>query len=122
MALPLPRRRFTVAEYHQMAEAGILGEDDPVELLDGEIVQTPPIGDAHAGSVLRLSWLFHRYLGDVVLVSVQNPVRLDVYNEPQPDLAPLRPRADFHVSGLPGAADVSCSSRWRAPRSHSIGG
>ncbi len=44
MSVPLTRRRFTVEEYYRMAEAGILGEDDRVEPLDGEIVDPGPDG------------------------------------------------------------------------------
>lgn len=51
MASEPTTRRFTVEEYNRMAEAGILGEDDRVELLDGEIVQMSPIGSRHAGTV-----------------------------------------------------------------------
>jgi hypothetical protein len=49
--VPLVKRLFTVEEYHKMAEAGILGEDDRVELLEGEIVQISPIGSRHASCV-----------------------------------------------------------------------
>ena len=45
MARPL--RRFTVSEYERMAAAGILGEDDQVELIAGEIVEMRPIGGRH---------------------------------------------------------------------------
>lgn len=106
MALYLPRRRFTVAEYHQMAQAGILGEDDRVELIEGEIVEMPPIGDRHAGCVNRLNERFFRTFADVAIVAVQNPVRLDEHNEPQPDLALLHRRADFYASGHPAPPDV----------------
>lgn len=44
MTVQLLKRLFTVAEYHRMAEAGILGEDDRVELIDGEIIAMSPIG------------------------------------------------------------------------------
>ena len=106
MALELVRRRFTVGEYYQMAQAGILGEDDRVELIDGEIVEMSPIGRRHAGRVNRLTQLFVRRLGDAAVVSVQNPVRLDEHNEPQPDVMLLRPRADFYEGSIPGPADV----------------
>lgn len=106
MALHLPRRRFTVAEYHQMAQAGILGEDDRVELIEGEIVEMPPIGDRHAASVDRLTEGFVQRFSDVAIVRVQNPVRLDEHSEPQPDLALLRRRADFYASGHPAPPDV----------------
>ncbi len=71
MALPA-NRPFTVDEYYRMAEAGILGEDDRVELIEGEIVQMPPIGPLHADEVDYLARLFFRRLGDDVLVRIQN--------------------------------------------------
>jgi Uma2 family endonuclease len=106
MALQLTRRRFTVTEYYQMARAGILGEDDRVELIDGEIVQMAPIGEPHSGGVIRFTWLFTQRLGDVALVSAQNPIHLDDYNEPQPDIALLRPRPDFYASAHATPADI----------------
>ena len=54
---PIRRRRFTVDDYHRMADAGVLGEDDRVELLDGEIVEMTPIGPPHASTVARLNAL-----------------------------------------------------------------
>jgi Uma2 family endonuclease len=100
------RRRFTVDEYHRMAEAGILTEDDRVELIDGEVVQMSPIGARHAAAVKRCNRALSRAVGDRALVSVQDPVDLDPYNEPQPDVALLRPRADDYAGGLPGPADL----------------
>jgi Uma2 family endonuclease len=106
MALHLTKRRFTVAEYYQMAEAGILGEDDRVELIDGEIIEMTPIGRRHAACVDRLNRLFARGIGEAAQIRVQNPVQLDEYSEPQPDLTLLRPRPDFYASGHPTPADV----------------
>jgi Uma2 family endonuclease len=58
MAIQLLRRRFTVGEYSRMIETGILGEDDRIELLEGEIVEMAPIGSRHAACVNRLTQLF----------------------------------------------------------------
>ena len=98
-------RRWTREEYHRMAEAGILGEDDRVELLDGEIVAMTPIGGRHAACVNRLIRLFTQRLSDRVVVAVQNPVGLGDYSEPQPDAAILRPRSDFYEEH-PGPDDT----------------
>ena len=106
MAVQLLRRSFTVAEYHRMAEAGILREDDRVELIEGEIVQMTPIGSRHAACVMRLIQLLSRQLGQGVLVNVQNPIRLGEYSEPQPDVTLLRFRPDFYAQSHPGPTDV----------------
>ncbi len=99
------RRKFTVEEYHRLAKAGILGEDDRVELIDGEILEMSPIGARHAACVDRMNRTFSS-LSDRAIVRVQNPVRLGDLAEPQPDLALLRPQADFYAAGHPGPEDV----------------
>jgi Uma2 family endonuclease len=91
-ACEIARRRFTVDEYYRMAEVGILTEDDRVELLDGEIVEMSPIGDRHAWCVDELTEMLVPLLKGRARVRVQNPVHLDAYSEPQPDLALLRRR------------------------------
>jgi Uma2 family endonuclease len=106
MAVQLTKRRFTVDEYYAMARAGILGEDDRVELIDGEIVEMAPIGSEHAGSVDRLTDLFGRRFRTRAIVRVQNPIRLNQYDEPQPDLALLRRRRDFYRLSHPTPDDV----------------
>ena len=101
-----PRRRFTIDEYHRMADAGVFTPDERVELLDGEIVEMSPIGCRHAGIVDRLNMLFTRRLGRHVIVRVQNPIVLDDYSEPQPDLTILTARPDYYVGAHPRPADV----------------
>lgn len=98
------RRRFTVHDYHRMAETGILHEDDRVELIEGEIVEMAAIGTRHFVCVNTLNRLLMRTVGDEVVVSVQNPVRLSEHSEPQPDLAVIRGR-DYRES-LPTPEDV----------------
>lgn len=99
-------RLFTVDEYHRMAEVGILTEDDRVELIEGEIVEMSPIGSRHVACVNRLTRLFTQEGGEGAIVSVQNPIRLSEYSEPEPDLALLRPRLDFYAEALPGPEDT----------------
>jgi Uma2 family endonuclease len=106
MAVEVLRHRFTVTDYHRMGEAGIFAEDDRVELIDGEVVQMTPIGSRHAGCVKRLNRLLGAAVGDRAVVAVQDPIALHPDSEPQPDLALLRPRADFYGGGHPGPADV----------------
>jgi len=106
MGMPLAHRRFTVDEYHRMAETGILGEDDHVELLDGEIVAMSPIGPRHAATVTRLQRLLHQLVGERAIVRTQNPVRLDGYSEPEPDIALVTPRDDFYAAGHPAPRDI----------------
>jgi len=101
------RRRLDVGAYYRMAEVGILTRDDRVELIDGEIIDMTPIGSAHAGKTNRLSRLVARAVAEgFALVSVQSPLRLDSYNEPEPDLMLLRPRADDYQLSHPTAGDV----------------
>jgi Uma2 family endonuclease len=88
-----PRRLFTVEEYHRMGEAGIFGEDERVELIEGEIIQMSPIGTPHIGCVINLTRLFVTRLGERAVVSPQNPVVIQPRSEPQPDLLLLRPLA-----------------------------
>ncbi len=108
--LPVPARppahRFTVAEYYAMAEAGILHEDDRVELLAGEVVQMVPIGSRHNAVVDRLNQLLVSQAGGNTIVRTQGSIRLDDHSEPQPDVTLLRPRPDFYANAHPGPGDV----------------
>ncbi len=102
----LARKLWTVDEYEQMIEKGILTEDDRVELIKGEIVEMAAIGPRHAMCVMRLDELFHELLRRTVLISVQNPIRLPDYSEPEPDLALLKRRSDEYSHEHPKADDI----------------
>jgi Uma2 family endonuclease len=95
------RRPFSVAEYDQMVATGILREDDRVELIDGEIIAMSPIGPPHAACVRRLTQLLSSLLAGRSQVSVQFPVAIPNWSEPNPDLALLVPRADFYIDAHP---------------------
>jgi Uma2 family endonuclease len=102
----ITRRRFTLDEYHRMVDAGILHEDDRVELIRGEIVQMSPIGSRHAATVARLNQELVTRLRGRAILWPQNPITILPDSEPQPDLVLLRYREDFYRPALPGPADV----------------
>jgi|APTNR8051073442_1049403.scaffolds.fasta_scaffold01067_13 Uma2 family endonuclease len=106
MAVQVERRRFTVQDYYKMAEAGILKPEDRVELINGEIIKMSPIKSQHAGHVTRLNTLLSKLIGDYAIVSIQNPVRIDNFSEPEPDIALLKPVSHFYIESHPGPKDV----------------
>ena len=105
-SVEVTRHSFTVAEYRRMGEAGIFSEDDRVELIGGEVVEMSPIGERHAACVAVLTQLITLKLRLSALVWAQNPVVLDDYSEPQPDLAVLKPRPDNYRTSKPTPGDV----------------
>jgi Uma2 family endonuclease len=108
MADAVIRRRFTVEEYHRMAQAGILREREceHVELIDGEIVVMTPIGPRHNACVSSANRTLVVAAGETAIVLPQGSIRLDMYNEPEPDLVLLRPRPDFYASRHGSPQDV----------------
>jgi Uma2 family endonuclease len=100
------RRLFTVEEYHRMGDAGILAEDERIELIDGEIVQMAPIGTPHIGCVINATRLFITRLGDRAVVSPQNPVVILPRSEPQPDVVLLRPPTVSYSRERPASEHV----------------
>ena len=105
MPATITKRRFNVHEYHRMAEAGILTHRDRVQLIDGEVVVMAAVGSRHAATVARLNRLFSQAC-EAQIVWVQNPVRLDEWSEPEPDLGILRPKDDFYASAHPTPKDA----------------
>jgi Uma2 family endonuclease len=125
MTVELAKRLFTVKEYHYMLETGLLTEGEPVELIRGEIIHKADctlnqstkyqssnkellmvVGRRHAACVKRLNALFHRLFAGQAIISIQDPVEIDEYSEPEPDVCLLRLQSDFYESGHPKAADV----------------
>lgn len=74
-----------------MGDAGIFGPEERVELIDGEIVVMPPIGEPHADEVNELNWTLPAALGRRAKASVQNPIVLGEGWEPQPDFCLIPP-------------------------------
>jgi Uma2 family endonuclease len=99
------RKLFSIDEYEQMVQSGVLSEDERLELIEGEIFAMSPIGSLHVVVVNRLTNLLARQLGERAIVSVQNPIRLTT-SEPQPDVTVLHPETDNHPERLPAAEDI----------------
>ena len=95
------RRPFSVTEYDQMVAAGILRDGDRVELIEGEIIAMSPIGPPHAACVRRFTRVLTKLLGDRSLISVQCPVAIPNWSEPNPDVALLVPRDDDYTLSHP---------------------
>jgi Uma2 family endonuclease len=106
MSVVIQRHQFTVDDFARMVEAGILAADARVELIDGEVREMSPIGSLHAALVNRLNSLLTAKLLGRAIVSVQNPVILNDFTEPQPDLVILRMKDNYYKDELPGAGDV----------------
>jgi Uma2 family endonuclease len=105
MAVVEPRR-FTVEEYQRMGETGILTREDRVELIDGQIVRMTPIGPPHSGTVMALHQMLASLLGDRAVLSVQAPVILNDFSEPQPDVVLLKPPLGTYRQRHPDPDDV----------------
>lgn len=99
-------KRFRVEDFRKMTEIGILPEESGWEIIDGYLIDKMSIGSNHAGTVNILNRAFTILLGKEAIVSVQNPVHIDDYNEPEPDIALLKPREDFYTKSLPEPKDV----------------
>ena len=98
--------RFTIADFMRMGETGILSEDDRVELIDGEVRAMSPVGPTHGAVINRLNMFFVPLLVGKAVVSIQNPVQLNDFTEPLPDVTVLRYREDFYAIDHPGPGDV----------------
>ena len=106
MAVQIERMLFSTDQYEKMIEAGVLTENNRVELLRGEIVNMAPIGLRHSGCVARLVAIFSARLEQSAIVWPQNPIRLSDDSEPEPDVALLEPRADYYSSSRATPGDV----------------
>lgn len=106
MSVQYIRKGFTVADYYRMAEAGILTEDDHVELIEGEVIEMSPIGSRHAACVRDLTETVIEQVGGSVIVSSQSPINLGERDEPQPDVTLLKRRDDRYRDAHPTPANI----------------
>ncbi len=99
-------KRFRVEDFRKMTEAGILPEESGWEIIDGYLIDKMSIGSKHASTVKRLNRKLTRLFEDEVIISVQDPIHIDEFNQPEPDIALLKPREDFYAESHPSPQDV----------------
>ncbi len=104
--MPLLTHKFDVKQYHRMGETGILNPEYHLELIEGEVVVMSPIGLKHMVTINRLNRFLGKRVGDRGILSIQNPIRLNDYSEPQPDVVILRLQDDMYAGKFPEAEDV----------------
>jgi Uma2 family endonuclease len=79
---------WTVQDYYRMSDLGILDPNERTELIDGQIIIMTAKGTPHVMTLRLLANVLENALGDKsVFVSTQDPIRLDNFSEPEPDLA-----------------------------------
>lgn len=91
---PVRTRRWTRVEYERLVDVGVLGEDEPIELLGGQMIVSEPKGSRHATGVCLTADALRAAFGPGWVVRVQDPVALDDESEPEPDVVvvPGQPR------------------------------
>jgi Uma2 family endonuclease len=101
------RRLFNVDEYYRMAQAGVFAENARIELIEGEILEMASVGGRHIGAIMALTELWILAAAGRFRVSIKNPLRLNDWSEPEPDVVLLRHRPDKYRSGdQPSARDA----------------
>ncbi len=100
----MPRRCFSVAEIEEMIRAGIIDEDERIELIGGEVVPMSPKGARHEGVKIELNRFFQRVAPDHLAIAPETTLRLDRHTFLEPDFCVFR--RDLDLAALDGAAVV----------------
>lgn len=101
-----PRRRLTADEVLEMVEAGILREDEPLELLRGELIVMSPQGDPHRALTVRVRDRLQAFYRDRAYIQDHSPIRADDYSLPAPDVAVIRGSNDDYFDRTPRGPDA----------------
>src|ERR1700675_1316108 len=111
---PVRTRRWTRKEYERLAELGIFRDDEPLELIGGQLIVAEPKGSPHATAVELTAQALRTAFGPGWAVRAQNPIALDDESEPEPDVlvvrGTLRDYRDAHPSSAALVVEVSETS------------
>lgn len=103
---PTSLKRWTVRDYHQMSEIGLLDPHERTELIAGQITLMAAKGTLHVTSLYLLINTMRDKLGNSVLIRTQDPIQLDDLSEPEPDLAIVRGTVLDYADRHPRSSDV----------------
>lgn len=87
MTIAAELRSLSVQDYHRMVEVGILAADEQVELIEGQLYTMAAKGTAHSAAMTRIARILSQRLADRALLRFQDPVQLNDFSEPEPDVA-----------------------------------
>ncbi|HEY3101334.1 MAG TPA: Uma2 family endonuclease [Methylomirabilota bacterium] len=111
---PIRTRRWTRREYHRLIELGILHEDEPIELLGGQLVVSEPKSSLHSTAVRLVAEALRRAFGAGWLVNTQDPIAAGDESEPEPDVAvvpgSIRDYRDEHPANAALVVEVALTS------------
>ncbi len=100
-------KRFTIAEYHRLAELGILQTGERTELIKGEIVSIAAKGTKHTVCCSNLIAELSALVKGRATLRCQNPISLLPDSEPEPDFTIVRDhRPDNYLTGHPMPDDI----------------
>ena len=99
-------KRFSLDEYHRLAELGFFHEDDRVELIRGEIIQMAAKGTPHTTCCSNLLEELAILVAGKAKVRCQDPIILPSSSEPEPDFVIVRLRTDNYLSAHPTPLDI----------------
>lgn len=99
-------KRFTITEYNHLTELGFFGEDDRVELIEGEIIQMTPKGTSHSVCETRLERELFKLVGERATLRGQQPIIISDFSEPEPDRVIVKNRDDDYLSSHPCPEDI----------------
>ncbi|HKH47958.1 MAG TPA: Uma2 family endonuclease [Thermoanaerobaculia bacterium] len=107
-------RRMTREEYHRLGEEGFFPPNKRVELINGIVYEMPPQDSWHSGTICAAQEVLQRVFTEGFVLRIQMPLALDLWSEPEPDLAVVAGHWRDYLSAHPETAvlavEVSFSS------------
>lgn len=100
------RKKFTIAEYHQLVDLGFFTEDEKIELIRGEIINMAPKRTPHSVCNSLLWKKLYQLIGQQAEIRVQEPITLPSDSEPEPDVVVAKLKADNYLSAHPVAENI----------------
>lgn len=103
---PASLKLWNVAQYHRLYDSGLIGSDERCELIAGQILLMSPKGTAHVLALRLLSNTLSQLIDDDTFISTQDPIQLDDFSEPEPDLAVVKGDILDYSERHPSPSDI----------------